>query len=63
VLFGEVRWARTAGTPGLIRALERKAEAVPGAARDGIYVVCARDALRDAPAGAITVTAADIFGT
>jgi hypothetical protein len=63
VLFGEAKWARTANAPGLIRALERKAEAVPGAARDGTYVVCARDALLDAPAGAVTVTAADIFGT
>ena len=63
VLFGEAKWARTASAAGLIRALERKAEAVPGADRDGTYVVCARDALRDAPAGAITVTASDIFGT
>ena len=27
-LFGEAKWARTASAPGLIRALERKAEAV-----------------------------------
>ena len=63
VLFGEAKWARTASAPGLIRALERKAETVPGAARDGTYVVCARDAVRDAPAGVIKVTATDILGT
>jgi len=63
VLFGEAKWARTASAPMLIRALERKVEAVPGAAREAIDAVCARDALRDTPAGAIAVTAADIFGT
>jgi hypothetical protein len=29
---------------------------------DPTYVVCAREELRDVPAGVVTVTAADIFG-
>ena len=62
MLFGEAKWARTASAAGLVRDLERKADTVPGAARDRTYVVCAREALRDSPKGAITVTAADIFG-
>jgi len=62
-LFGEARWARTASAPALLRTLVRKAAAVPGAAADPTWVVCAREELRDRPAGVVVVTAADIFGT
>ena len=62
VLFGEAKWARTESAAALVRALERKAAAVPGVAGDRQYVVCAREELRDVPGGVFTVTAADIFG-
>jgi len=62
VLFGEAKWARSANGAALARALERKADIVPGAAEDRLYALCAREQLRDTPAGVITVTADDIFG-
>jgi len=62
LLFGEAKWARTASAAALVRDLERKADTVPGAGPDRTYVICARDAVRDTPAGATSMTAADIFG-
>lgn len=63
VLFGEAKWARAASAAALVRSLERKADGVPGAGKDRTYVVCARDEVREVPAGTFAVTAADIFGT
>jgi AAA+ ATPase superfamily predicted ATPase len=62
VLLGEAKWARTENAAALVRALDRKAAAIPGMAEERSYVVCAREKLLDAPAGVLTVTAADIFG-
>jgi AAA+ ATPase superfamily predicted ATPase len=62
VLLGEAKWSRTANAAALVRTLRRKAAAVPDMADDPTYVVCAREELRDVPAGVVTVTAADIFG-
>jgi hypothetical protein len=61
VLFGEAKWARSANGAALARALDRKADGVPGAGEDRLYALCARERLRDTPAGVITVTADDIF--
>jgi AAA+ ATPase superfamily predicted ATPase len=63
VLLGEAKWARSESAAALVRTLERKATVVPGVAGDPGYAVCARDELRDVPAGVFTVTATDIFGT
>lgn len=62
VLFGEVKWARAANAPALLRALERKADSVPGAGAQRLYTLCARERLRDTPPGVLAVTADDIFG-
>ena len=45
----------------LVRILERKAAALPGVTGAPILAVCAREELLNAPAGVVTVTAADIF--
>lgn len=62
VLFGEAKWTRSESAADLVRALERKADSVPGITDDHSYVVCAREDLGDVPAGVVTVTAGDIFG-
>lgn len=61
-LVGEAKWARSANATTLVRALERKAAALPGADASMTIAVCAREELRDVPEGVIAVTAEDIFG-
>jgi hypothetical protein len=62
VLLGEAKWARSRDAVALVRILERKAAALPGVTGTPILAVCAREELLNAPAGVVTVTAADIFG-
>ncbi len=61
VLAGEAKWARSEDAAGLVRSLERKVRALPNAASSMAYVVCAREELRDVPAGSVAITARDIF--
>lgn len=61
VLLGEAKWARTRDATSMVRALERKAAALPGVADAPIFAVCARDTLSHVPSGVFPVTAADIF--
>ncbi|MDZ4168212.1 MAG: ATP-binding protein [Coriobacteriia bacterium] len=61
-LFGEAKWAREADAVTLLGGLARKADAVPNAAANRAYAVCARDHLRRVPEGVVAITAADIFG-
>ena len=61
VLLGEAKWGRSQDAVALIRILERKAAALPGVTDAPILTVCAREELLNAPAGVVTVTAADIF--
>lgn len=63
VLVGEAKWARSADANSLVRGLERKAAALPGAPADLVVAVCAREELRNVPDGAIAVTAQSIFGS
>lgn len=58
----EAKWAGSANAATLVRALERKAAALPGADASMTIAVCAREELRDVPEGVIAVTAEDIFG-
>lgn len=61
VLVGESKWARSESALGLSRTLTRKTASLPGAADNLTYVVCAREELRDVPAGVHAITARDIF--
>lgn len=63
VLVGEAKWTRSRDATALVRGLERKAAALPGAAASLTVAVCVREELREVPAGVIAVTAEDIFGT
>ena len=60
VLLGEAKWAKRVNAPQLRAALERKAAALPRLADEPRYAICGRDRVDDA-AGALAVTAADIF--
>ncbi|MGF7238516.1 MAG: ATP-binding protein [Frankia sp.] len=69
VLAGEAKWTRTADGRRIAAALREKIRALPGgrpgsdgSGSDGLRLaLCARDAVRDAPEGALIVTAVDIF--
>jgi AAA+ ATPase superfamily predicted ATPase len=61
VLVGEAKWAKREDAKRLVRALEQKAQALPRRTDSLRYAVCAREDLRNVPAGTITLTAADIF--
>lgn len=61
VLVGEAKWAKREDATRLVRALEQKAQALPRRAETLRYAVCAREDLRNVPAGTIALTAADIF--
>ena len=60
VLVGEAKWARRVDAVRIRRQLERKAAALPNAAPDLRYAVCAREAVDNAE-GVLAITAADIF--
>jgi len=61
-LVGEAKWAKSADAGVLARGLARKAAALPHPARELKLAVCAREGLRNVPAGVIAVTAKDMFG-
>lgn len=61
VLAGEAKWARSVDGVRIASELARKVDALPRVAPDIRYAICARERVRNAPAGAITITAADIF--
>jgi hypothetical protein len=61
VLAGEAKWAKREDANRLVRALEQKTQALPRRAETLRYVVCAREELRNVPAGTLALTAADIF--
>ncbi len=63
VLFGEAKWARREDAQALVRALDRKADSVPGVGEERVFAVCAREELVKVPDGVIAVTAADIFAS
>ena len=60
VLVGEAKWAKRVDAVRIRRQLERKAAALPSAAPDLRYAVCAREAVDNA-GDVLAVTAADIF--
>jgi uncharacterized protein len=61
VLVGEAKWSRSLDATRTLRELERKAEALPRAAPNIRCAVCARERVTRLPAGAMKLTAADIF--
>jgi AAA+ ATPase superfamily predicted ATPase len=62
VLVGEAKWAKRVNAERLRRELERKAQALPRAADDLRYAVCARERIERAD-GVLAVTARDMFAT
>lgn len=61
VLAGEAKWARSVGAPALESALARKAAAL-GNVRDPLRLaIAAREEVRNASPGTLTVSAVDIF--
>jgi len=60
VLVGEAKWAKRVDAARLRAELERKAEALPRRAAELRFALCARERV-DASAGALAITAADIF--
>ena len=60
VLVGEAKWARRVDGARLLRALQAKAEALPGEPADLRYAVAAREVI-DGDADVLAITAADIF--
>jgi hypothetical protein len=61
MLLGEAKWGRSEDAAAMVRALDRKAAALPGVTDSPIFAVCAREALSHVPPGTFTATAADIF--
>lgn len=61
ILVGEAKWTRVVDARPLLRTLERKAEGLPRVRDPLRLAVCAREQLRNAPAGVLRVTAAEIF--
>ena len=62
VLIGEAKWTRRIRAPGVIAGLMRGGVRLPRLPAEPLYVICAREAVDDAPAGALSITASDIFG-
>jgi hypothetical protein len=60
ILAGEAKWARRVDAGRIRRQLERKVAALPGAAPDLRYAVCAREGV-DNPEHVLAITAADVF--
>ncbi len=60
-LVGESKWSRSIDGARFARTLERKSEVLPGLEHGVLLALCAREEVRNAPVGSITVTAADIF--
>lgn len=60
VLLGEAKWAKRLSATPLRAELERKAAALPRLAAEPRYSICARERVDNA-AGALAVTAEDIF--
>jgi len=61
VLVGEAKWAKRIDGRALVADLERRGSRLPRRGDAVTYVVCSRSAMGDVPAGAIALTAADIF--
>jgi AAA+ ATPase superfamily predicted ATPase len=61
VLVGEAKWTRSLDGARIAPALERRSAELPRRARDLRLSLCAREEIRNAPAGALLVTARDIF--
>lgn len=61
VLVGEAKWTRVVDAGSLLPTMQRKAERLP-MVRDPLRLaVCAREQVRRAPAGVLSVTASDIL--
>jgi uncharacterized protein len=60
-LVGEAKWTRSVDAERVLATLKRKAEGLPRSRDPLRMAVCARERLRNVPAGALRVTAADIF--
>jgi hypothetical protein len=60
-LVGEAKWAASVDGAHLTRGLERKRESLPVSSRPVVIAVCGRLHVRNAPAGILSITAADIF--
>jgi len=63
VLVGEAKWSACVDGPRLARVLQRKALSLPGQHDDLLLALGARTEVRNAPAGTVVITAADIFGS
>lgn len=61
VLAGEAKWARKVDGARVTRELAQKASTLPRVADNLRYAICAREEIGRAPAGTLTITAADIF--
>lgn len=61
VLIGEAKWSRSVDAAPLERALLRKSAALPAVSDQLTLAVAAREEVRNASPGTLTVTAADIF--
>lgn len=61
VLAGEAKWARSVDGGRLLSALRRKAASLTAEPDVLTYVVAAREGVRDLPAQAVGVTAAEVF--
>jgi uncharacterized protein len=62
VLFGEAKWKKSIDGRAACADLDRRSTAVPGRAHSPVFVVCARSSVSELPAGALGITAADVFG-
>ena len=60
-LVGEAKWAKVIDARPVLRTLERKAQGLPRVRHPLRLAICAREQLRNVPAGSFRVTAADIF--
>ncbi len=63
VLVGEAKWARAVDAASLEAALARKSAALPKIRDPLRLAIAAREEVRGASHGSLTITAADIFGT
>lgn len=61
VLAGEAKWSRRLDGARVVRELQRKVSALPRVSPEIRYAVCAREQVTRAPAGALVLSAGDIF--